>query len=150
MSFQYKLDTRELDALAVQFAVAAKLAPGVFDEVTEAAAAWVEAEAKRKVPVDSGDLQRSIGHEKGAIFAGEPYAGFVEFGTAHMRPQPYLRPAIDAARGPYRKALGQAGAALMGDPGGGKKLLRMGNRRGLLGGRFNRVNALARATSLNA
>lgn len=54
--------------------------------------------AKRIVPVDSGDLQRSIHAESGPsgnfVVADEEYAAFVELGTSKMAAQPYLRPAM--------------------------------------------------------
>ncbi len=53
------------------------------------------------VPVRSGYLQSTIGHEVDreqliiTLFAGANYAGFVELGTRRMAAQPYLRPAYD-------------------------------------------------------
>ena len=56
-------------------------------------------EAKRLVPVDTGELKDSLeiietpqGIE---LYAGTDHALPVEFGTAHMAAQPYMRPAID-------------------------------------------------------
>lgn len=56
---------------------------------TRAATAAVAVEARALCPVDSGELQGSIGTEvvlsrqevDGAIFAAAPYAAFVEYGT---------------------------------------------------------------------
>lgn len=68
----------------------------------------VESEAKRRVPVKTGNLRRSItstvsvvgGIPTGVVAATAHYGGFVEVGTAFMHPQPYLRPAlIDTIRG---------------------------------------------------
>jgi HK97 gp10 family phage protein len=58
--------------------------------------------ARRLVPYDSGDLHDSIDHvvagtPRGPVlilYAGMPYARFVEFGTSKMAAQPYLRPAL--------------------------------------------------------
>lgn len=70
-------------------------------------------DAKRHVPVDTGELQRTLkvravkrrrnvqGHQVvttadvGRVFDGETYYGaFVELGTAKMEAQPFLRPAL--------------------------------------------------------
>lgn len=60
--------------------------------------------AQRLVPIDTGDLQASIGIVKhatpddltGAYAADEDYAEHVEFGTERSPAQPYMRPSIDA------------------------------------------------------
>lgn len=62
----------------------------------------VETEAKRRVPVKTGNLRRSItstaamtgGIPTGVVAATAHYGGFVEIGTVFMQPQPYLRPAL--------------------------------------------------------
>jgi HK97 gp10 family phage protein len=64
----------------------------------------VEAEAKRLVPVDTGELHSSIGtvirreatpvlYLCAGLGGRGSYAVFVELGTSRMRAQPYLRPA---------------------------------------------------------
>lgn len=66
----------------------------------------VEASAKDLVPVDTGRLRASIttqlGQDSESLFADVgsdvEYAAPVEFGTTRVRAQPYLRPALDAAR----------------------------------------------------
>jgi HK97 gp10 family phage protein len=66
----------------------------------------VEAAAKRLCPVDKGRLRASVTHSierdsRGLIaFVGSNvhYAIYQELGTRHMRAQPYLRPALRAAR----------------------------------------------------
>jgi len=62
----------------------------------------LEGEAKRLVPVRSGELRDSITGEVATegnevvVLASSPveHAGFVEYGTSRQRPQPYLRPAL--------------------------------------------------------
>ena len=63
----------------------------------------VEADAKRKAPVDTGRLRGSITNEvrkiAGAVLEGRvgtnvDYAKYVELGTSRQDPQPYLRPAL--------------------------------------------------------
>lgn len=62
-------------------------------------AAIIEAEAKRRVPVRSEALKKSIGTNlrgdslQAAVGAGLVYAKFVEFGTGDTPAQPFLYPA---------------------------------------------------------
>lgn len=66
----------------------------------------VESLAKRLCPVDTGNLRSSITWELGSdgqglyadIGTNVEYAGYVEFGTRFMAAQPYLVPALAAAR----------------------------------------------------
>jgi HK97 gp10 family phage protein len=66
----------------------------------------VETAAKRGAPVDTGRLRSSITHELGRdggdlvgrVGTNVEYAPHVELGTSRMRAQPFLRPALDAAR----------------------------------------------------
>lgn len=62
----------------------------------------IEAEAKKKCPVDTGRLRASITTtvEGGKVIVGSnvKYAPYVEWGTEKMEAQPYLRPAIDLVR----------------------------------------------------
>jgi HK97 gp10 family phage protein len=60
-------------------------------------------EAQRIVPVDTGRLRDSIkvfSTSATEVKGGTEvfYAGFVEFGTARQRSQPYMRPAIDKGK----------------------------------------------------
>ena len=62
--------------------------------------------AVRACPVDTGRLRSSITEEMGRdsrglvarIGTNVEYAAYVELGTRRMRAQPYLRPALDAAK----------------------------------------------------
>lgn len=66
----------------------------------------VDAAAKRACPVDTGRLRASITHALATdnqglhaiIGSNVHYAIFQEFGTRYMSAQPYLRPALAAAR----------------------------------------------------
>ena len=66
----------------------------------------VEAAAKRLCPVDKGRLRAAITHRLGRdgrglyglVGSNVHYARYVELGTRRMRPRPYLRPALRAAR----------------------------------------------------
>lgn len=63
-------------------------------------------DAKQRVPVDTGKLQRSIhgqvtvegGTVRGEISAATEYAWYVEAGTSDTPAQPYMRPAAERAR----------------------------------------------------
>ena len=65
----------------------------------EAVGLKAEGYAKRKAPVDTGRLRNSISHavseEESAAYIGTnvEYAPYVEMGTQHTKPQPFLKPA---------------------------------------------------------
>lgn len=67
----------------------------------------ITTDAKRIVPVLSGDTQDSIEHHSETrngkpsevIQAHTDYSGLVEIGTSKMAPQPYLKPSLYKARG---------------------------------------------------
>lgn len=72
------------------------------DEICEATAEKTKPEAKRVVPVRTGNLRDHIEVVKeaaGVYHAGSEveYAGYVERGTSKMRAQPYMRPAAEVA-----------------------------------------------------
>jgi len=59
----------------------------------------IEAEAKRRCPVDTGNLRSSItpvveSWAAGYVGTNVQYAPFVEYGTKHMAAQPFLEPAF--------------------------------------------------------
>lgn len=58
----------------------------------------IEAEAKRRCPVDTGRLRASIVSKSTpeGIIVGSPveYSLYVEYGTYKMNPQPFLFPAV--------------------------------------------------------
>lgn len=72
-------------------------------------------EARKRCPVDTGRLRRGIetdidtgaGHSEcvGVLFDDVPYAPFVEFGTRHMRAQPFLRPGMAMAQARYEREM---------------------------------------------
>lgn len=60
----------------------------------------IEAEAKKRCPVDTGRLRASINTQKTGkmqvqVGSNVEYAPYVEYGTSKMQAQPYLRPAVD-------------------------------------------------------
>lgn len=87
---------------AFQAQVAALVAPKL-----RGLAAFAENEAKRRCPVETGNLLRSgssgVSLEGNDVFGwvvfAAHYAIFVELGTGRMAAQPYMRPALLALRG---------------------------------------------------
>jgi HK97 gp10 family phage protein len=85
--------------------LSAEVAGRLGQNAVRAGARVVAAEAKRRVPVESGALKRSIKvfteskREAGkrTAYAGTRlfYGKFSEFGTAHEPARPWLRPALD-------------------------------------------------------
>lgn len=67
-----------------------------------------EGYAKRACPVDTGRLRNSITHivDEGGkcavIGTNVEYASYVELGTRHQKPQPYLKPAAEDHESTYR------------------------------------------------
>lgn len=70
-------------------------------ELVRSTALFVEADAKRRAPVRTGALRRSIQSVIRAAAAvvrvGVDYGVYVEYGTHRMPARPYLRPAVEAA-----------------------------------------------------
>lgn len=87
---EVRADNREAIANAIDLALVAAL-----EEVGLVA----EGYAKRACPVDTGRLRNSITHivDEGTrhvvIGTNVEYAPYVELGTRHQKPQPYLKPA---------------------------------------------------------
>jgi HK97 gp10 family phage protein len=85
----------------------------------------IEATAKNKAPVDTGNLKGSIGHSdlrsvgtSGSMHAEigptAEYGAFVEFGTSRMAPQPYMGPAADQHFPLFAQAVEQLGLEALG------------------------------------
>ena len=85
------------------------------EEALEEIAEKIRDDAKDLAPVDTGSLRESIRVEKEgdlqvSVIAGGggvinprtgrevDYAGYVEFGTSRMSPQPYMQPALEKNR----------------------------------------------------
>ncbi|HEY8766045.1 MAG TPA: HK97-gp10 family putative phage morphogenesis protein [Dehalococcoidia bacterium] len=83
-----------------------------------AGALVIEASAKEKAPVLTGNLRRSIGVavaqtlDTGSLYADigtdVEYAPYQEFGTRFMAAQPYLRPAFDEKKGEAQNTIRDA------------------------------------------
>lgn len=95
MTARFEWDAGALDRIVVQGG----------RDVLEQVSAEILADAKRGVPVDTGDLRDSL--ERTVDPSGKfaqvgsdlAYAAPVELGTSKTHPQPYLRPALYRKRG---------------------------------------------------
>lgn len=103
--------------------VLSKLAPNVQKRVAgnaiRAGARLVATDAKRRVPVDTGQLKRSIVVRAakgvrtgvGAVVAilrpRSRIAHLIEFGTSKTAAQPFLRPALDSQAQPAIRKVGE-------------------------------------------
>lgn len=71
-----------------------------------------EGYAKKKCPVDTGNLRNSITHQVDgdAVYIGTnvEYAPYVELGTSRQKAQPFLRPAASEHGAQYRQVLKKA------------------------------------------
>ena len=87
--------------------------PGNVERVVERTTFAIEGRAKQAAPVDTGTLRNSIqgsiiGAHEGEVAVGAEYGIYVEYGTVHQAAQPYLTPAVEAERGPFLAAVGDA------------------------------------------
>ena len=104
-----------LNNLQIRLSVLGFKLNDALDEALEEIAEKIRDDAKDFVPVDTGALQKSIRVEKKKklevlIIAGGggvinpktgrevDYAGYVEFGTSRVNPQPYMQPALEKNR----------------------------------------------------
>jgi HK97 gp10 family phage protein len=99
------VDTSELTSLAGDFMKLAVTAPVVVAAALKVVAPKVLDDQLANVPIYAGDLQDSLGiawesptsARVGAVIPGSAAwrAHFIENGTAHHGPQPFIRPAGD-------------------------------------------------------
>jgi len=84
----------QLDADAIE---ALRTSPEV-ERGLEVVLSAAEVHAHHRVAKDTGELDRSIGHDtepgRGALYAGTDHSVYVERGTLKMEAQPYLWPSI--------------------------------------------------------
>src|SRR5690242_11392321 len=94
MGVEVTLDRRGLDALLAHW-------DDGIGALLDKVANDVLSDALHTVPVRTGNLKNSGQVEPGDdkysryIHFHANYAAYVEFGTRHMRPQPYLTPAVE-------------------------------------------------------
>jgi HK97 gp10 family phage protein len=93
---------RQAAALKLAFAEAGKDIATALERGILAASIFVEGDAKKRVPVDTGLLRASLGHRvtiKGNEVVGQvgtsvEYGPYIEFGTTKREPRPFLTPAL--------------------------------------------------------
>lgn len=79
------------------------------DRIVRKALFDIEANAKVRVPVDTGNLRstirtRILGTARGRVEVGADYGVYVERGTRRNRPQPFFDPAIRAVEPGFMEA----------------------------------------------
>lgn len=112
-------------AFAARMAAFKKRLDGELENAMQDSVAWVEADAKKRAPVDTGTLRASIAGMvkadvndgvKGYIGSNVEYAPVQEFGSARMGAQPFLTPAIeknrDRIKDRFREAVDDAARGL--------------------------------------
>lgn len=93
-------------------------AENVLEKAAEAGGKVALSDAKRRCPIDTGNLKNSLHLDNGKkserraevkISQGkdEFYGTFVELGTKHQKAQPFMRPAIDENQSDIAKAVNE-------------------------------------------
>ena len=80
------------------------------DRGLEICGGMAESYAKRRCPVDTGNLRNSITHQQyddktEVIGTNVEYAPYVELGTVRMKARPFLRPAAENHKEEYKAIL---------------------------------------------
>lgn len=79
----------------------------------------VERAAKKRTPVDTGTLRRSITHrvessgERGVVGTNIEYSRFVHEGTSRMRARPYLEEGLRDSDGEIKRIIDDLGEGYM-------------------------------------
>ena len=100
MKYKIEIDSADLKAIRKKVSDLRAIDERGLSGALKSAANSAANDAKRKAPVDTGNLRSNIGFERSAdgksveVFANAPYSGYVEFGTRFQKAQPYFRPAI--------------------------------------------------------
>lgn len=106
------VDTSEVRELARDLAAAPGKIQRRAPEAIRTTANAIQRDARRLAPRLTGALRNSIRSDIGALSAtiGTDlyYAGYQEFGTSKMSPNPYMRPAFARNIGRLEKELGNA------------------------------------------
>jgi len=94
-----KVNVSDLDRLARDLTKAADRIEAGLPAIIAKTTLDIEADAKKIVPVDTGNLKNSITSDidgpHGEVGPTASYGAYVEYGTARMAPQPYMGPAAD-------------------------------------------------------
>lgn len=110
-------DSGEVQRLAADLVKAAPQVGAKATHAVRATASDIEQTAQTLAPVLTGHLKGSISsHVRGLdaeVGADTRYAGYVEYGTSVMAPQPYMGPAFDQHAPDLEQALGDAGEDIL-------------------------------------
>lgn len=114
-------DITEVRKLAADLAEAPLKARRQVAVAVRKAALDVQAGAQQLVPVDTGATKNSIGVDLAAsgatlsatIGPTTNYAPYLEFGTVHMAPRPFMGPAADAVAPLLEQAVAEAGGSIL-------------------------------------
>lgn len=112
-------DWSEVNRLAADLTSAGPLAQAKAKQAIAKTAYDIEADAKAKAPVDTGNLRNSIGTDitdggyAAEIGPSASYGAYVEMGTRHMAAQPYLGPAFDRRAPGLEQAMLQIGGEIL-------------------------------------
>ena len=110
------VDIGNLAALNAKLSLLRSALPDAEEAKMKRIVLQIERDAKKKAPVDTGNLRGSIasrvirntdGEVTGVVGSNVKYAPFQEFGTSKMEAQPYLRPAVEENREKIRELLGE-------------------------------------------
>lgn len=108
-------DLHQLDKLVRDLGQAGGKVAGTMRQAVGVTAHTVESQARARAPVDTGTLRNSITTEvsglSAVVEARAPYASFVEYGTVHRPPHPFMVPAAQGADQGLTKAATAAGVA---------------------------------------
>ena len=78
-------------------------------QVVETTAAEIEAGAKQRTPVDTGNLRASISHEtnglQGSVSVAADYGFWIEVATERTSPQPFLGPAVEGEKDSFQQRI---------------------------------------------
>ena len=126
-----RLDMSELTDYTDRVTRNIRAAEGTLTPIAARHARDVVRKAKQLVPVDTGALRASIriSDTSEAVNLGvsrrdrRSRTGTTpdtfEYGTSRMAPQPYMRPAMDSVRNPFRQDILEAAAEMLGGRGRG-------------------------------
>lgn len=108
-----RVDASQVDAFARRLNSAAHKIDEEADQFEQHwGGEWVD-EMRATVRVDTGTLRDSIQQDEPGEISMEGYAGFLERGTAHMSPKPFIRPAMKRIQKPAREDAGTRAVKLI-------------------------------------